>query len=155
MLCIGCRTESELDFYREHKYEITGIDVVPGDHLVLDAHEIGEHFYENQFDVVYAVHSIEHMYDVTKVFAGIRKVARLGCFIVIPCYKKYKPDISHPAILDIMLANRKNINKVSPKDLEDFKIMQPFKLSDYSYHLSERAGDLHECQLTLKWTEGE
>ncbi len=156
ILSIGCRSKSELKFLKHRGYKVVGIDVIPGNHVVMDAHEIGEHFEENQFDVVYAVHSIEHMYDVRQVFLGIRKVARLGCFIVVPTYRqKYLPNISHPTILDIMTKNRARMNKVTPKDLEDFKVMQPFDLVNYKFNQRRprQRTKINECQLALRWVK--
>jgi ubiquinone/menaquinone biosynthesis C-methylase UbiE len=155
ILCIGCRCPSELEDFRKSGFKVVGIDILPSkDFLVLDAHDIGEYFKENEFDIVYSSHSLEHMYNPTKVMSGIRKVASKGAFFVLPvCTKKNGPDISHPTILDIMSSGRQDIKDVTDNDMKDFSTMNPYVLSYYKLlKKNKKINQINnECEFFLRW----
>lgn len=161
ILSIGCRAVAELNDLAKGGYELTGIDIAPpenqGEYLLMDAHTMDEHFEENQFDFIYAAHSLEHMHDVPKVLGYIRKIAKYGCFIVLPAAvrsltTKKKPTISHPTIFDIMLANVQSLDEVNDTLLQDFLPLRPFELVHYHYEQSNRKKKKNECELLFKWS---
>jgi SAM-dependent methyltransferase len=82
VLCIGCRNALELDRFRARGFEeVVGIDVFSQreDILVMDMHQLT--FPDDSFDVVYASHSLEHSYNVTRVVREIGRVARDGAVV--------------------------------------------------------------------------
>ncbi len=160
ILSIGCRAVVELNDLAKGGYELTGIDIVPpeneGEYLLIDAHTMDEHFEENQFDLIYAAHSMEHMHDATKVLRSIRKIAKYGCLLVLPAFMrgltaKKKPRMNHPTIFDIMLANVRSLNEVNGTLLQDFSPLRPFELTHYHYEQKNKKKKGNECELLFKW----
>lgn len=135
VLCVGFRDYSEMLDFKNKGMEVTGIDVSVDNklkkHVIqMDAHNISEHFQEKQFDLVYASHCMEHMYDPVKVMQGIRKVSR-GLFMTLPVYDKIiNPDDNHPCIYDIMAAGALTCEELysRPHLLDDFAVLAPFDL---------------------------
>jgi len=161
ILSIGCRAVAELNDLAKGGYELTGIDIVPpeneGEYLLIDAHTMDENFAENQFDFIYAAHSMEHMHDAPKVLRAIRKIAKYGCFLVLPAAvrsltTKKKPSMSHPTIFDIMLARVRSLDEVSDDLLKDFAPLRPFELAHYHYEQNTRKKKKDECELLFKWS---
>jgi SAM-dependent methyltransferase len=84
VLCIGSRKASEIDYFRSKGIsKVIGIDLVSTspDILVMDMHAMT--FPDDQFDVIYSSHSLEHAYDDSKVVAEIVRVARPGAFVIV------------------------------------------------------------------------
>ena len=82
VLCVGCRNPLELDRFRAHGFdEVVGIDLFSqrDDILVMDMHEMS--FPDDSFDVVYASHSLEHSFDVSRVAHEIVRIARDGAVV--------------------------------------------------------------------------
>ena len=96
------------------------------------AERILEFFEENEFDFVYAAHSLEHVVIPEKVLFNIRKVSKKGCYIILPVEEQKKiPKKAHPVMFDISLMS-KNSKK---EDLElavinDFKLFEPYSIED-------------------------
>ena len=87
VLCVGSRDVSEVQALRKAGYDAIGIDLFSEDVTViklLDMHNIASEFAEGEFDLVYACHALEHSYDPEKVLTGIKKVSKIGAFIVLP-----------------------------------------------------------------------
>jgi SAM-dependent methyltransferase len=82
VLCVGCRNDVELNLFQEAGVsEVVGIDVASRrrDILVMDMHDMS--FDDDRFDAVYASHSLEHAFDVDRVVAELKRVARPGAVI--------------------------------------------------------------------------
>lgn len=162
VLCLGCRSVSELDSFRSHGLTPTGVDILQSvDYIVMDVHEIEDCFEENSFDFVYASHVLEHMYDPIRVLQGIKKVSRLGAFIVLPSWspelpnyvKRISPSQSHPVIFDLMSVNRRQLSEVTQEDLSDFREMEPFNLKYYKkIDRYKKTGMIDECELLFIWS---
>lgn len=101
ILCIGARDDSEVKDFKKYFENCIGIDIVrqSSNILKIDAHEIKQNFSENEYDFVYASHSLEHMVDPEIVMEGIRYVSKFGCFVTLPSFDQlYK---SHCSLFDI------------------------------------------------------
>lgn len=101
VLCIGARDDSEVIDFKNNFKNAVGIDILNETENILkiNAHEIKENFSKNEYDFVYASHSLEHMVDPEVVLAGIRYVSKYGCFITLPAFNElYK---SHCSLFDI------------------------------------------------------
>ena len=86
VLCVGSRHPSEVEDIEKQGFEAIGIDLFSDSEkiMVLDMHKVGEMWSQNEFDVAYMSHSLEHSYDPGIVLAGIRKTCMMGAFIVLP-----------------------------------------------------------------------
>ncbi len=84
VLCVGCRSMTEIDCFKSKGLRnIRGIDLF-SEHpqiLVMDMHAMD--FSDSQFDVVYSSHSLEHSQDVTTVINEFIRVAKPGAAVVI------------------------------------------------------------------------
>jgi hypothetical protein len=101
VLCIRARHDSEVRDFKKHFENCVGIDILKQTKHILkiDAHEIKENFSENEYDLVYASHCLEHMVDPEIVMEGIRYVSKFGCFVTLPAFDQlYK---SHCSLFDI------------------------------------------------------
>jgi SAM-dependent methyltransferase len=82
VLCVGCRNTVELDLFRAAGIDnVVGIDLLsqsPGI-LVMDMHAMT--FADGTFAAVYASHSLEHAYDVSRVVSELARVARPGAVV--------------------------------------------------------------------------
>lgn len=86
-------------FNKKYHNQITGIEVnksalrlgeKEGTNLIeLDAHFLDSYFAENIFDIIIAIHSLEHMYDMKQVIGHCEKILKPDGFlyfaIPIPC----------------------------------------------------------------------
>ena len=137
ILCIGARADLEVqDFLSSGFEDAVGIDVNKEQKFVkcIDAHELDEHFDENEFDLVYASHSMEHMYDAKRVMRNIRKVSKLGCLFALPNGKNaITPCADHPTIYEIMLKCPKSQKELENNLslLDDFESLGNFKLRKF------------------------
>ncbi len=105
VLCIGCRDESEVTDFHKAGFTGQGIDLfTSSDHVEkLDMHKMGDRFSENEFDVAYMSHSLEHCHDPKVVFESLSKITKMGVWIVLPNTKKADPHDS--CIFDFMKAD--------------------------------------------------
>jgi hypothetical protein len=110
ILCVGSRDEHEVKSLRKSGFEAIGIDLFSNDQSIikiLDMHEIEDNFLENEFDIIFSCHSLEHCCDPERVLRGFHKVSKIGAFIVLP-FGKTSVDFTHPVNFDFMsLDNRK------------------------------------------------
>lgn len=84
VLCIGCRNATEIEYFKSKGCVGTiGIDLYSIDHqvTVMDMHNLL--FHDNQFDIVYASHSLEHSYAIDRVVAEIIRVAKENAVIAV------------------------------------------------------------------------
>jgi SAM-dependent methyltransferase len=91
ILCIGCRDHAEIDYFlHKNAKKILGIDLYSqfSDILVMDMHEMK--FPDNQFDIIYSSHSLEHSFNVDRVTAEILRVARGNAIIAIEVPIQFK-----------------------------------------------------------------
>jgi 2-polyprenyl-3-methyl-5-hydroxy-6-metoxy-1,4-benzoquinol methylase len=109
VLCVGSRDVSEVQALRKAGYDAIGIDLFSEDVTVikiLDMHNIASEFAEDEFDLVYACHALEHSYDPEKVLTGIKKVSKTGAFIVLPFLSE--PHSKDPTQFNFMKAQFQN-----------------------------------------------
>ncbi len=146
VLAIGARDDSEVRFFEEKGLRCMGIDVsVSTDYIrQMDCHDLRETFDEDQFDVAFCSHVLEHCYGAKSVLTQVRQVARLGAVVVLPTTRTgQKMSIQHPTIFDVMKSPSGEICVESPL-LVDFKSFLPYKLI---YHEA-----LHgEVALAFSW----
>ena len=91
ILCIGCRNVQELDYFRSKGAQsVQGIDLFSEDPsiLVMDMHQMN--FADDQFDVVYSAHSLEHAHTPAKVAQEILRVARPHAIVAIELPIRYQ-----------------------------------------------------------------
>lgn len=139
ILCIGCRHDAEVKDFIRNGYKAFGVDVANESKYIkrLDAHKLMSEFEEKSFDVVYASHSLEHMYDVKTVLENIRSIANIGVFIVLPQSGMRKgidpgePSVNHPSIFDVMDAKVSSKDELTDHLLEDFKHLNKFDVAHY------------------------
>ena len=84
ILCVGCRNMAEIDYFQtQGAKSVVGIDLYSNhpEILVMDMHHMT--FPDNQFDLVYSSHSLEHAYDVQQVVNEMVRVAGPGASIAI------------------------------------------------------------------------
>jgi SAM-dependent methyltransferase len=84
VLCVGCRNTAEIDLLRSTGARfVAGIDLysVRSDILVMDMHHMD--FPDDQFDVVYTCHALEHAYDPSRAAREIVRVLHDNGFVVI------------------------------------------------------------------------
>lgn len=92
VLCIGCRDTNELDYFRSKGMShVTGIDLFSNspDVQVMDMHNMT--FPDDEFDVIYSSHSLEHAYDPAQVIAEIVRIARPGALVGIEVPIGFQP----------------------------------------------------------------
>ena len=103
ILCVGARDPSEVNFFREKGLNAIGIDLFSADQSVikvLDMHIIEQAFSENEFDIIFSCHSLEHSVRPDIVLGGMRKISKYGAFIVLPlCESPHKKD---PVVFSFM-----------------------------------------------------
>jgi len=76
-LCVGCRDTRELDeFKRVLRIQPTGLDLFSSDARIKvgDMHKMP--FEDNQFDLLYSCHSLEHSYDIKVALNEFVRVLR-------------------------------------------------------------------------------
>lgn len=103
ILCVGARDVSEVVDWRDAGFTAVGIDLFTTDEAVIeviDAHKMDDRFGENEFDVVYASHSLEHMYDPEIVLRAVKRVGKFGAMVVLPL--ETVPTAKDPIIFDFI-----------------------------------------------------
>lgn len=91
VLCVGCRNMAEItQFRRKGAKHVVGIDLYSShpDIVVMDMHAM--QFSDNQFDLIYSSHSLEHSYDVRRVVREIVRVARSQAWVAIEVPIQYE-----------------------------------------------------------------
>lgn len=151
ILCVGARGDREVQDFINRGYQAIGIDVCNETHFIrrIDAHTIQDNFTENEFDVVYACHSLEHMHDALSVMKQIRHVSKSGCVVTLPFGPPGNvPCIGHPTIFDIMIQcpEGKTIHDITTNERDDFNSFGKFELVKF-----HRATDTKEINLYFRW----
>jgi len=128
VLCVGSRDVSEVHALRSAGYDAIGIDLFSTDINVirlLDMHNISDEFSENEFDLIYACHVLEHSYDPEKVLRGFRRVSKTGAFIVLPFLGA--PHAKDPIQFNFMAKHVEDFDVqpdvISPLIEEDFRTL--------------------------------
>ena len=159
ILCVGARDDAEVLSFRKAGYESIGIDLFSSDQSVIkviDMQEMSNYFSENQFDVVFSCHSLEHAYDPERVLKSIRKIASQGCFLILP--NSFNPTGKDPIVYDFMDAIKNDPDKakeVSQTDMipEEFSKLMSSKASLNFYEFAkDRNGKDHEHWIGLAWS---
>lgn len=152
VICIGCRDDTELKMFEKNNIETIGIDVANETKKIIrsSAENINNLFKENQFDLAFSSHSLEHVAIPDLVMKNIRNIAKIGCYIILPREEiTSSPSPKHPVIYDISLCkeNDKKIDLI--KSLEkDFKIFQPYEIKDIFYNK-----EMNEFHICFKWLD--
>ena len=105
ILCVGARHISEVEAFTNNGFEALGIDLFSSNQEIirlLDMHNIPEAFEENEFDLIFSCHSLEHSLHPDKVFRGFRKCAKIGAFIALPF--QLEPNSKDPTVFSFMEA---------------------------------------------------
>jgi SAM-dependent methyltransferase len=92
VLCVGCRNVHELRLLRSAGYgSVTGIDLFASspEILAMDMHAL--EFRDDQFDVVYACHSLEHSINPEAAVREIIRVAKSGAVVAVEVPVRFSP----------------------------------------------------------------
>ena len=144
VLCVGSREDSEVRDFISGGFEAVGTDILDETKLIkkIDAHDLDKHFDENEFDVIFASHVLEHVLDAKKVMENIRCIAKEGVFIVLPITAWRKPTWKHPTVFEIMkLEEKKETSDIFTKPdkykniWNDFGSLKPFKVIDGKFRV--------------------
>jgi ubiquinone/menaquinone biosynthesis C-methylase UbiE len=118
-------------------FNAIGTDILDKTKLIkkIDAHDLDKHFAEDEFDIIFASHVLEHVLDAKKVMRNIRYIAKEGVFIVLPITRGRGPTWKHPTIFEIMkLQKKKETGDIFTKldryknIWNDFDLLKPFKV---------------------------
>jgi len=134
ILSVGSRDVSEVNSLKKSGYDAIGIDLYTTDEnlvKIVDMHEIDNHFTENQFDIVFSCHSLEHSYDPVKVLKSFRKVSKEGALIILP--DGITPNQKDPVIFDFMSKSQKPVPSQEIESEFSSLIGHKVKLSYMSY----------------------
>lgn len=138
VLCVGSREDSEVKDFIDSGFDTVGTDILGKTTLIreIDAHDLDKHFGEDEFDIVFASHVLEHVSNARKVMENIKLIAKEGALIVLPMTPGKEPKWKHPTMFEIMKATKgkedKNIFKQPEKYVKiwaDFDSLRPFELS--------------------------
>jgi SAM-dependent methyltransferase len=142
VLCVGSREDSEVKDFIDAGFTAVGTDILDETKLIrkIDAHDLNNHFSENEFDIVFASHSLEHVLDVKKVMKNIKYIAKEGVFIVLPITPGHAPKWKHPTVFEIMkLDIKKETANIFMKPSKyaaiwsDFDSLKPFELLEGNF----------------------
>ena len=104
VLDVGCRCGYALDTFQQHlpNARVVGLDLVP--EFVEEAREVCDEVYvgdvhalpfkDQEFDLVFSSHTMEHCYDPQLALSEIRRVAKVAVFLVLPLEQ---PDPNNPS----------------------------------------------------------
>lgn len=119
VVCVGCRHHSEIVDFESSGLSAEGFDLFASSEKVkvLDMHDMGDEYKENQFDVIYSSHSLEHCLDPKKVLTAFAKVSKIGCYVVLPQGKEAD---SHDSCCFDFMSNPSPTPDVIKKELSEF-----------------------------------
>ena len=147
VLCIGCRDESELSLFETHNLKAMGIDPALSTKKIKQApaEKILDFFYANEFDFIYACHSLEHVVMPEKVLTNIRSVSKRGCYIILPVIERDTPKKGHPVLYDICKQSKHAKKEELLNSIKaDFKIFEPYIIKDIFY-IDGHEPEFHIC----------
>ena len=129
ILFLGARHDSEILSFIDNGFTSKGIDCcIETQHIIQgDATNLEDYFAKNEFDLVYACLSLEHMYDINKTLAGIKKISKRGLFAVLPLTRTTSR--GHPTCFSVMEKQPKTLDD---ECLKDFDIFKPLTVEHYS-----------------------
>jgi SAM-dependent methyltransferase len=134
ILCVGARDDSEVKNFIKHGYNAIGIDIANESKFIkkIDIHKMDKYFKEDEFDLIYASHVLEHVYDFQKVFDNIKRIVKHGIIILLPLGWDH-PKKDHIIIFEIMRIKKENpdIFKLPTKYEKiwnDFNSLNPYKI---------------------------
>jgi len=159
ILCVGARDVSEVYAFKIAGYDSLGIDLFSTNtHIIrpMDMHNMATQFQEKSFDVVFSSHSLEHTFNPEHVLQSMKKVAAMGCYLVLPNH--WVPSDRDPAVLDFMekIENdpvvAKNVYASGEIESEFVKLIDSknVKLLHYEFRQCANVKD-HEHLIGLGW----
>jgi SAM-dependent methyltransferase len=84
VLCIGCRNTHELDLFRQAGFtSVTGVDLFASDPRIVEMDMHALRFADDQFDIVYSCHSLEHSFAPPIAVREFIRVAKPGALCVV------------------------------------------------------------------------
>ena len=99
VLCVGCRTGSELDAFERLGFgTVKGIDLYsldPERIELMDMHRM--RYPDNSFDVVYSADSLEHSYDLERALGEIIRVAKPAALLCVLTPMDFDVNARHPS----------------------------------------------------------
>lgn len=160
ILCVGARDASEVLAFRTAGYDAIGIDLYTSDQTiikVIDMQEMTNYFNENEFDVVFSCHSLEHAYDPIRVLKSIRRVAAQGCFLILPTL--CNPTGKDPIVYDFMDVIKNDVDKAKeishtnliPNEFSNL-MSSDVSLNFYDF-VKDSSSSNHEHCIGLTWHE--
>jgi len=126
ILCIGARDDSEVLSFIKQGFLAEGIDVSNETQLITRK-DISELDNNIQYDIVYCSHVLEHISDPSVALHQIRKISRMGVFIILPI-DNGNPNIEHPTIYDIMKYKPEKHFNQTISAWNDFDLLQPYEM---------------------------
>lgn len=158
ILCVGARDAAEVMAFRRAGYDAIGIDLFssePDFVKVVDMQEMDKHFSENEFDVIFSCHSLEHAYDPIRVLRSIKRIAAHGSFLILP--NSFMPTGKDPIVYNFMDTIRNDPDKaaeVAGTSLiaDEFSELMSAKINMSFYKFQkDRNGKDHEHWIGLTW----
>lgn len=107
VLCLGSRDPEEPRTFVKAGFKSLGIDVVEsGVEIikVMDMHDIAKEWSEDDWDVIYMSHSLEHSDNPKQLLGDVLTIAKFGAYIILPV--KHEPDVKDPVVFDFMANDR-------------------------------------------------
>ena len=150
VLCLGCRDVSELILFESNDLKARGIDVaIETDKIIkAPAEKMLNHFTENQFDFIYASHSLEHVLIPEIVMKNIRLVSKKGCYVILPLIKRNTPKKGHPVLFDICNKQKNESKETLIESVKkDFKQFEPYEILEVFF----AEGSESEFHICFKW----
>ena len=88
ILAVGCRSQHELNFLQSFAKEVKGVDLFTSDAtpqiVAADMHSIADIFVDDEFDIIYSCHSLEHSAKPSMLLNSMKKISREGGLFVAP-----------------------------------------------------------------------
>lgn len=132
VLCIGARDDSEVMSFIKAGYDATGIDICTQTPLIRRMGVEKLHEEEQEFDIIYCSHVLEHISFPVGALKAIRSIARGIIFVILPIVDR-EPDIEHPTIYDVMRYNPETNFKDFPRAWNDFRLFKPYEIKYCCY----------------------
>ena len=101
VLCVGCREDAEVNDFISNGFTAKGIDILPTENQIQgDVNRLDKYFSDNEFDIAYSCHTLEHTYDPMKVLSFLRRICGEGIYLVLPI--RDHPDAEEPIFMEFM-----------------------------------------------------
>jgi len=149
ILCIGCRDDSEVIAFKKYFTLARGIDICNKTEEItkIPAENIDTIYKNNEFDLIYSSHSLEHMIYPSDVLKNIRKISKNGFYVILPYEKPLTtPCKKHKVIFNVsFLDNKSKIEDIDAAIKLDFVDLEPYTVSFL------KINNLHEIHIAFKW----